>query len=66
MCRLAAEVFDDMQHQVMAASARGRRLAVRAKRLLETDLYLPPTTSTHNSAAAALSLTIATSSSGTN
>ncbi|KAG0546450.1 hypothetical protein BDA96_02G448500 [Sorghum bicolor] len=64
LAELAAEVFDDMQHQVMAASARGRRLAVRAKRLLETDLYLPPTTSTHNSAAAALSLTIATSSSG--
>ena len=51
-----------MQDQVMAASARGRRLAVRAKRLLEADLDMPPPKSTHNSAAA---LTFTTSSSGT-
>ncbi|XP_066391575.1 protein SCAR2-like isoform X2 [Miscanthus floridulus] len=61
LAELAAEVFDDMQDQVMAASARGRRLAVRAKLLLEADLDLPPPKSTHNSAAA---LNFTTSSSG--
>lgn len=63
-CRIAAEVFDDLQDQVMAASARGRRLAVRAKRLLEADLDLPPP-STHSSAAAALTCSTTSSSSST-
>ncbi|XP_008653524.1 uncharacterized protein [Zea mays] len=66
MRRLAAEVFDDMQDQVMAASARGRRLAARARKLLAADLDLvldldlpPPSTQEHrclSSAAAATAL----------
>ncbi|XP_062186781.1 uncharacterized protein LOC133890427 [Phragmites australis] len=39
LAELAAEVFHDLHDQVMAASARGRRLALRAKQL-EADL--PP------------------------
>ncbi|KAF8749370.1 hypothetical protein HU200_012708 [Digitaria exilis] len=34
LAELAAEVFDGLQHQVMAVSARRRRLAVRAKQLI--------------------------------
>nr|ACR38439.1 unknown [Zea mays] len=66
LAELAAEVFDDMQDQVMAASARGRRLAARARKLLAADLDLvldldlpPPSTQEHrclSSAAAATAL----------
>ncbi|TKW36659.1 hypothetical protein SEVIR_2G454000v4 [Setaria viridis] len=43
LAELAAEVLDGLQDQVMAVSARGRRLAMRAKRL-QADL----TPSIHN------------------
>ncbi|KAL6657244.1 hypothetical protein ACP70R_005024 [Stipagrostis hirtigluma subsp. patula] len=39
LAELAAEVFDDLQEQVMAAAARGRRLAARARQL---EAELPP------------------------
>ncbi|KAJ1255777.1 hypothetical protein BS78_K162600 [Paspalum vaginatum] len=44
LAELAADVLDDLQDQVTATSARGRRLAVRAKRLqADDDLdQLPP------------------------
>jgi hypothetical protein len=68
MRRLAAEVFDDMQDQVMAASARGRRLAARARKLLAADLDLvldldlpPPSTQEHRCLSSAAAAALATS-----
>ncbi|OEL15359.1 hypothetical protein BAE44_0023627 [Dichanthelium oligosanthes] len=48
LAELAAEVFDGLQDQVVAASARGRRLALRAKQLQADQLLLPPSIHSHN------------------
>ncbi|PWZ13649.1 SCAR-like protein 1 [Zea mays] len=70
LAELAAEVFDDMQDQVMAASARGRRLAARARKLLAADLDLvldldlpPPSTQEHRCLSSAAAAALATSGS---